>query len=97
MTDEAQQNIHPDLFNHMDSETEISLTVTHDAEIRLGLHGLWLQSGLDVIYNNMLQAHRDQEGIRCEWTYAKDGTSYPSCGNRNGFIYCPYCGKKIKE
>lgn len=112
MTDEAQQNIHRDLFRHMDGETEIDLTVTHDAKIRLGRGGLYLQSGLDVIYNNMLQAHRDQENIKCEWVEGVPGrfnsmlfetscknTNLLSFGDlsNNAYVYCPYCGKKIKE
>ena len=43
----------------------------------------------------------------CEWTEDEDGIWETDCGNmhvfldsgpdENGYIYCPYCGKKVGE
>lgn len=40
----------------------------------------------------------------CEWTYEESAYAYEtSCGfleetiKENKYVFCPYCGKKIKE
>ena len=57
----------------------------------------------DMYFKNQKKHHAKALGMNCQWRYTDRVIPYSfktSCGKiplkkRAGFVYCPYCGRKI--